>query len=332
MSIRAIERCMSAGLGAMLLALAACNGSSSNGSGSLSLSITDTPVDGASSVVVAFTGVEVKPAGMDDDDQGDMSGMGGMDDNQGDDNNQGNMTGMGGMGDDQHLTFNFDTPRKIDLLQQQGGASAVLLSGVSLPAGHYEWIRLKVDVADSSITLIDGSVHPLVIPSGDESGLKLVHGFDVAQGGIVSFVIDFDLRKSIVLAHGKYILKPVLHIMDDLDVGSIDGSASNTLTLGSLAISDPACMPAAYIYMGANVTPVDISPSASVQPVTSVALHLDSGSGNYVFMAGFLAPGDYTVALACGALDDPSMSDSLPFSVPKDVMVTAGGTADVVFP
>ncbi len=321
MSTRAIGRLLMAGLGALLLAFAGCNGSSM-GSGSLSLSITDTPVDGATSVVVAFTGVEIQSAGgMEDDESGDMGmGMGGN----GDD--------MGGGDGGQRLSFDFDSPRQIDLLQQQGGASAVLLSGVSLPAGHYNWIRLKVDAAGSSITLTDGSVHPLVIPSGGESGLKLVHGFDVAEGGIVSFVIDFDLRKSIVLANGRYMLKPVLRITDDLDVGRIEGSAANTLSLGSLAITDPACMPAAYVYAGANVTPVDINPSASVQPVTSVALHLDSGSGDYVFTAGFLATGDYTVALACGALDDPSMSDSLTFSAAKNVTVTAGGTADVVFP
>ena len=332
MSTQAFGRSLMAGLVVLLLALAGCNSGSSTGSGTLSLAITDTPVDGATSVVVAFTGVEVKPAGMDgndaqgddNDDQGSMSpsgSTGGMDDDQGEDG-----------GDTKPLVFDFSNPHQIDLLQQQNGASAALLSGVSLPAGHYAWIRLKVDVSLSTITLSDGSVHPLIIPSGGESGLKLVHGFDVAQGGIVSFVIDFDLRKSIVLAHGQYILKPVLHIMDDLDVGSIDGSAANTLTLGTLAISDPTCMPAAYVYAGANVTPVDINPSASVQPVTSTALKLDTGTGNYVFTASFLAPGDYTVALACGALDDPSMSDSLAFSSPKDVTVTAGGTANVVFP
>lgn len=346
MSTQWFTRVFLAFLVSAILAFTGCGGSGSNGNGTLNLSITDTPVDGATSVIVAFTGVEIQPAGSvqsgndmdsddqggDNEDQGDMSDTHDMEDDQGSDDGQGANANSGGMGGGQRLTFNFDTPHKIDLLQQQNGASAALLSGVSLPAGHYEWIRLMVDAADSSITLTDGSVHPLVIPSGAETGLKLVHGFDVAQGGIVSFTIDFDLRKSITLAHGKYILKPAMRIMDNLDVGNIDGSSSNTLTIGALAISDPACMPAAYIYAGANVTPVDIDPNASVQPVTSVALHLDSGTGDYVFTADFLAPGDYTVALACGALDDPSMSDSLAFSAAKDVTVTADGTTDVVFP
>lgn len=321
MSTRHVQRLFLACLASLLLAFAGCNGSST-GSGTLNLSITDTPVDGATSVIVTFTGVDIQPAGTESDDDsgdmGDMSGMGGMDN---DDDDAGS----------QRLTFNFDTPRQIDLLQQQGGASAALLSGVSLPAGHYAWIRLKIDASQSSITLADGT-HPLFIPSGAQTGLKLVHGFDVAQGGIVDFTIDFDLRRSITLAHGQYILKPVLRLMDELDSGHIDGSASNTLVVGSLVISDPACMPAAYVYSGSNATPVDINPTSSVQPVTSVALKLDNMSGNYVYAVGFLAPGDYTVALACGALDDPGISDSLVFSASKNVAVTAGGTATVDFP
>ena len=42
----------------LVATLAACNGSSS-GSGALTVGVTDTPVDGVSQVVVAFTGIEL---------------------------------------------------------------------------------------------------------------------------------------------------------------------------------------------------------------------------------------------------------------------------------
>ena len=320
MGTRHALRLLGALFAATLLSLAACNGSGSSGDGALNLSISDTPVDGAQSVVISFTGVEIQPAGTEDDGSADK----GTDDSDGMDSEDGSGS--------QRMEFDFATPKQIDLLQQQGTNSAALLSGVSLPAGHYAWIRLKVDASHSSITLLDGSVHPLVIPSGAETGLKLVHGFSVAQGGVVDFTIDFNLRRSITEANGQYILKPVLQVMNDLDVGMLEGSVSNTFTIGSVAVSDPACLPAVYVYSGAGVTPVDINPTSTVQPVASAALKLDNDTGAYMYSVGFLAPGDYTVTLACGADDDPSVTDNLTFATPKDVTVSADTTAVADFP
>ena len=313
------------------MAFAGCNGSSSSTpSGMFSLSISDTPVDGATSVVVTFTGVEIQPAG---GKEGDGSG----DDDSGGDS--GGMMGSGDMGsgdsDDNSakpLTFTFASPHQIDLMQQQGGNSASLLSGISLPAGRYAWIRLMVASTGNTITLSDGSVHTLTIPSGDETGLKLVHGFTVAEGGVVDFTIDFDLRRSVILANGQYILKPVLRLMDNLDVGRISGSVANTFMIGTTAITDPTCMPAAYIYAGTDVVPVDINPTATVQPVATATVKLDDASGGYVCSAGFLAPGIYTVALVCAAADNPATADALTFSAPKDATIASDMTATVDFP
>ncbi len=340
----------------MAAVFAGCNGSSGSTapSGVLNLSVSDTPVDGATSVVVSFTGVEIQPAGGGDgqgggDDDGktpvgappsltsptpppalggpmEAANPGGAheDGDNGDDDDDG--------GGAKALTFTFPTPRQIDLMQQQGGNSASLLNGVNLPTGNYAWIRLMVASTGNTITLADGSVHALTIPSGDETGLKLVRGFTVAAGGVVNFTIDFDLRRSVFLANGQYFLKPVLRLMDNVDVGRISGTVANTFQIGTTAITDPACMPAAYIYAGDNVTPVDINPSSAVQPVATATVKLDDDSGDYRFSAGFLAPGDYTVALVCAAADDPMTVDSLTFSTPKDVTVVSDSSASVNFP
>ncbi|HEV2110790.1 MAG TPA: DUF4382 domain-containing protein [Gammaproteobacteria bacterium] len=351
---------------------AGCNGSSSTAtpSGVLNLSVSDTPVDGATSVMVTFTGVEIQPAGgdggddqgsdgmdhdgapsaatgtiiggpMDDADPGDTEEGGGDNDgapSSGTSSAPSSATSPGDMDSDDSgaaskpLTFTFPTPRQIDLMQQQGGSSAMLLSGVNLPAGNYTWIRLIVASSGNTITLSDGSVHTLTIPSGDETGLKLVRGFTVAAGGVVNFTIDFDLRKSIILANGQYILKPVLRIVNNVDVGRINGSVANTFMIGTTSITDPACMPAAYIYAGANVPPVDINPSAVVQPVATASVKLDDDSGSYRYSAGFLAPGAYTVALVCAAGDNPATVDSLTFSTPKNATVASDSSVAVDFP
>lgn len=361
---------------------AGCNGSSSNtptssSSGTMNLAISDTPVDGATSVVVSFTGVEIQPGGHGDrqggdnsggDDQSGMDQQGGMASitnphappmlggplhaaspggaQEGGDGapsagtisapppatSTGDMDGDGDDNGPKPLTFTFPTPQQIDLMQQQGGNSASLLNGVSLPTGNYAWIRLMVASTGNTITLSDGSVHTLTIPSGAETGLKLVRGFTVAAGGVVNFTIDFDLRRSVFLANGQYFLKPVLRITDNVDVGRISGTVANTFTIGGTAISDPSCMPAAYIYAGSNVTPVDINPTSAVQPVATATVKLDDGSGNYRFSAGFLAPGPYTVALVCAAGDNPATVDNLTFSTPENVTVVSDSSATANFP
>ena len=283
-------------------ALAACNGSSSSGgNGALTLAVADTPIDSATHVTVVFTGVEVQPA-----------------------------DGMGDNG--KPLEFDFSTPKTVDLLDQQQGRSAVLLDGVSLAAGDYAWIRLKIDVGQSSITLTDGSVHPLRIPSGDQTGLKLVSGFAVAAGNTTSFTVDFNLRQAVVLASGTYMLKPALRIVDNLQVGTLAGSVANTVTIGGVAISDPSCGPAVYIYSGSNVTPVDINTTSAVQPLTTATLTLDATTGKYDYSEGFLQAGNYTVALVCAAKDDPATVDALTFSATKDATVSANTVTTVDFP
>jgi hypothetical protein len=91
-------------------------------------------------------------------------------------------------------------------------------------------------------------------------------------------------------------------------------------------------MPAAYLYSGADVTPVDIDAGAAVQPVTTATLSLDTDSGDYVYAAGFLATGSYTVALTCAATDNPAAADALVFTAAKNATVTADTTTEVDFP
>lgn len=277
-----------------ILALGGCNSSSDNAT--LSLGVADTPVDGATSVVVTFTGVQLQ--------------------------------GSGGAA----LEYDFATPKQIDLLKQQGSNSASLLSGVSIPAGKYQWIRLMVDMSQSTITTSDGNAHQLRIPSGDQTGLKLVSGFTLAAGDIANFTIDFNLRQSITLANGVYILKPALRLMDNQQVGTLSGSVSNTFVIGSVAVSDPTCSPAVYIYSGTAVTPVDINATSSVQPVATASVNLDTTTGNYTYTQAYLAPGDYTLAMVCAANDDPSTTDTLTFSATKAAAITANQTTTVDFP
>lgn len=258
-----------------VLLLAACGGGSGGSSSTINLGITDGPVDSASAVVVSFTGVELQPSG-------------------------------GG----QAVTINFSKPKTIDLLQEQNGNEASILEGVSVPAGNYDWIRLMLDVAAdrtvaNSYIEINNAQYPLVIPSGAETGLKLVQGFTMTANQVANFTIDFMLRQSITAPPGlssggaqDYLLKPALRLIDNVEAGTISG----TVALSTLQ-SNPACLsgysgsgplPNAHVYIFSGT----VTPSSSLTPVVEPQITLSS-SGSYSYDQPFLLAGGYTLAVAC---------------------------------
>lgn len=269
----------------VLLALSLTGCSTDGNTGTLSLSVTDAPVDGAVSVVVQFTGVQL------------LSTSGEV------------------------LTFTFETPKTIDLLALQGGNSALLLDKISVPEGDYPVISLTVNaepgVLDSYIELTDGSQVSLWIPSGNETGLILTQGCSVTANGVADFVIDFDLRKSVFdpeVLGGDYILKPVLRIVDNTEAGSIAGSVDVALTTDTTCTSGNAV----YIFEGLNVTPDDVG--GAVEPEATTLVTADN-----TYKAAFLEPGDYTVAFTCQAADDnPDTDDAIAFVGAVNVTVSTG--------
>lgn len=283
---------------ATLLAACGGGGSSAGGTGQLSLQVTDAPVDEATSVVVQFTGVELKPAGAN------------------------------------AINIDYATPRTIDLLALQDGAAESLLNGQTVLAGRYEWVRLKVVTSQSTLdSYLEKTVSgvptkfPLYVPSGSQTGLKLVRGFTVPVNGSASFTIHFDLRKSVVDPSGAfsgYYLKPALRLVDNAQVGGITG----TVALSGLCPASASPLvpngPSVYVFAGAGVTPDDIDASGA-EPVTTASVKETSvGSGVYTYTAAFLSPGDYTVAFTCvGATDQPESSEALNFQGTRNVTVSA---------
>ena len=273
--------------------LAACNtDSTSNGTGKLTLDITDAPVDDAREVKVTFTGITLKHE----------SGS-----------------------PERH---DFAEPRTIDLLALQGDASDSLLDSEDVRAGRYDWIRLHVeaerDTIDSWIMIGDNQ-HSLYVPSGAQTGLKLVSGFEVPVNGSASFTIDFDLRKSLVKPQSgeNYFLKPALRLIDNSEIGHIAGTVDDSLYCENQGN-------AVYVFDGHDADPVDINTAREDNPITTANVVYDDDSTDYRFKVGFLTEGDYTLAFTCDAGDDdPEADDTLDFSATLNTSVTAGETTDV---
>lgn len=280
-------------------AVAACGGSGSGGSdseeatGTASLSLTDAPTGEFSKVVITFTGVILKPA------------------------------------DGEAIEFVFDQPRELDLLTLQNGETATLLEDEEVTAGEYSWIRLTLD--EDNLYVIDdsdgsGGQKTLAVPSGAQTGLKLVSGFTVAAGGTHNFTIDFDARKSIVDPQGSgvadYFLKPALRLVDNLEVGSIVGEVD----YGSINQDEnlTACdyEGSVYVYQGADVTPTDLNVNTEGGPLMAVPVSNEDQAGLYDYKAAFLPAGDYTLSYAC-QLDDNEQDDTLEFLGTQNVTVVA---------
>lgn len=284
-------------------ALAACGGGgggsgddagSFSGTGQLNLKITDAPVDNATAVWVTITGMHVKRTESASERRYNLNGA--------------------------------DTENnriRVDLLTLANGGSAALFSN-TVTSGQYQWVRFEV--ADACIAFVDNAdpdntsqCIPMTLPAQNE--LKTAGAFSVPSNGIANITVDWDLRKGVVQqGHNSYRLKPVLHLREDNQVGSIGGVIQGNAA--ECANNEAA---AVYVYSGI-VTPDDID-GTGVEPFASMIVQDDN-----TFFIGMLDPGTYTYAYTCDALlDQPETSDNLQFYVAQQAVITAGQVTNVVY-
>lgn len=292
---------------ACLLLFSSCNSSSDRGL--LSLSLTDAPVDNATNVVVDITAIQAIP----------QNGS--------------------------PITYTFSQPQQIDLLQLQQGVTTSLLNDWSLPPGQYIGLNLFVsagsNVPDSYIVLSNGNQYPLVplqpvnstscgLPCVNTAELSINTPFYIASNENDAYVIDFDVRKSVLPPSSpggmQYLLQPEGRMAAILDSGNIIGIVPNSLIT-------PGCTPAVYVFAGANTTPTDINNNAppASQPLMESAVTLNNNTGDYVFTAAFLPTGKYTLAFTCeAAQDNPNAADNISFTSTGSAPVAAQTTFRVV--
>ncbi|HEX2530615.1 MAG TPA: DUF4382 domain-containing protein [Burkholderiaceae bacterium] len=186
-------------IGAVAL-LSACGGGGGTSQGTLQVSLTDAPACGFDQVNVTVNKVRVHQSATAGDTDGGWH------------------------------EIVLDPARKIDLLSLTNGVLEDL-GQTPLPVGHYTQLRLVLD-ANHNPTALANSVVPtdsskeiaLDTPSGVQSGIKLIHEFDVTENTLVDLVLDFDACKSVVpKGDGSFALKPVISVIPKVVSGGIAG-------------------------------------------------------------------------------------------------------------
>lgn len=290
--------------------IAGCSGGSSSsgdGMGTIRIGLTDAPIDDVSVVNVEFTGVYLKP----------VNGS--------------------------EIEIIFDQPKNFDLLRLVDGATVDLLEQTSVPVGDYNWIRLAVNaefdnVFDSYAMIPTGQIE-LRVPSGGQSGLKLVSGFTVTQGGSTNIVLDWDLRRALTMPQGQpgWHLRPALRVTNMAEYGTLTGTVDPTLiTEEKGCTSDLATDSgnAVYIYFPATDVAGDMG-DAENDPFLTATVAQDN-DGNYSYTVNYLSVGEYSASFTCQANDDIADVDEMNdeeilLTKPQRFMIEDGVTKIVNF-
>lgn len=127
-----------------------------------------------------------------------------------------------------------DYPINVDLTELTAGNSLILANTI-IPSGMMKQIRLVLSDNNNLVYEdeegIEQETH-LDTPSAQQSGLKLKLNEELEPGYSYTFILDWDVQKSIVKAgnSGKYNLKPVIRVNAEVNSGSIMGKVEGDLT------------------------------------------------------------------------------------------------------
>jgi hypothetical protein len=292
-----------AAVSAAALILAACGGGSKTPTGTITFSMTDAPVDEADMVVIAMEEFEFKP--------------------------------VDGAPFRVPVT---ELGRQLNLLDFTNGKKAVIIDDEEVPAGEYEWLRIHFDVEypNSYVRLEEGGeIYQMFMPSGEQTGWKLVNGFTVPVNRPVEYIIDVNVRQSLLEPPGlsspfgerAFLWKPTARIMNAAETGGVWGVVAAELLAefpgneAACGVDDAIALNAVYAFEGHGADPN----AASVLTSDIVDYNLADNRSEYHLM--YLLPGDYTVAFTCQAGADDGETDPLAgveFSAAIDVTIVAG--------
>lgn len=268
-----------------------------NSEGTISVSVTDAPIDDALEVNITFTGLSIKPFGVN------------------------------------AYEVEFEEPLTVNLLDYQGDAYRTIVDNLPVRSGDYNHARLNIDLDSSNIVTATGT-YPFTVPFlplakrnlqllFTEDSLLYNQSFTVSGGQNTDFIVDIDLRKSIYMGDGTYYnFIPSTRTLIRSTVGSVTGSLATSLVDDSSCSDTGTEGKSIYVFSGANTSPQDIQGN-SADPFTTANISGDSSNG-YTYTVGFIPSGDYTLAFTCNAdLDNINFPNPVIFLETANVSVVS---------
>lgn len=186
------------------------------------------------------------------------------------------------------------TPGKTyNLLELMNGVITPLGAG-ELEVGQYGQMRLILgEEADESLNILgeehlyanylidsDGNSYELKVPSGFQTGIKIINGFSITSAQATELVLDFDAARSVVQAgkKGKFLLKPTIKVLETVE-SSVGGVVYDNE-------GEPleGVMVSAQLYKPAALDPKD---QVAVESTT-----MSTAAGSFTLL---LSPGSYNV-------------------------------------
>ena len=176
------------------------------------------------------------------------------------------------------------TPGIYNLLDFANGVDTLIATG-GITLEKVQQIRLILGPNNS--VMVDSVLHPLTIPSGAESGLKLQVHHDLQPGVAYSVLLDFDAYHSIIQeGNGDYKLKPVIRTVEAAISGAIQGTLSVpnvaaviTASSGTSAYSTIPASSGAFLIKGvqAGTYTVTVLPAAPHSSATVNSVSVTTG-------------------------------------------------------
>ena len=261
----------------MLIPLVSCSGGGSDTSGGttgfLSLGLTDNPGDYLN-VFVTIDKVQVKQ----DLDDGESGWI---------------------------MAYDFDPDLTVDLLELRNGHIKDL-GLAELPIGQYGQLRLilgELETDENGVivsehpypnyVVVEGDteeqidIEPLKVPSGYQTGIKILHGFTITAGAAADatkIILDFDAKNSVVEANGNsgWHLKPTIKGLETVD---------NSIGDNAIAGSEGGVDVSAQIYTPEPSEPTE-PPWDPMDAVMVEGTAESDGDGHYKI---YLPPNTYNV-------------------------------------
>lgn len=188
--------------------------------GDFTLRLTDAPA-ALESAVVTIDRVDLVTEDGEDDDNGD-------DDDDSDDDGDDDDEGI--------ITLTNDT-RQLDLLQLQNGTEELLAEAVTVPEGEYTQLRFVLsDEAGANFVVVDGEEQTLQVPSGVQSGIKIIlPEVEIENDGDqIDITLDFDVEDSFIeQGNGEYRFKPTIKVKNVF----VNGQSIETVSVEGLVTS-----------------------------------------------------------------------------------------------